>query len=387
MPKPDRLPAAPLIRSRQALFRSGEGGYVMYRIPVLFATSRGILLATCEARQGTGDWTETHVLLRRSVDAGVTWDAPRRLCVTPPDVAPNPVSAEHPDTTRTQGFVHHNCVFLPGAKDTTHAIFGVEYGRMFHRVSTDDGATWSAPSEITAALVPLRRRYPWRVCAAGPGHGLRLRTGRLLAPVWLSLSSGGHGHRPSVVVVLRSDDDGASWRASDLLAVDGDHAADGERVVNPSEATLVEMPDGRVLMSMRSESPAHRRLHMSSADGGATFDHPRFSAALYDAVCAASMVAVGARLLFCAPDPRDAFGIAGEPHARRRLLLSESCDGAVWHALGLIEDGISGYSHLAAHGGRSWCLFESGTCAAAHFHTSELAFAELAIGEPGRAEP
>ncbi|HYE04571.1 MAG TPA: sialidase family protein [Planctomycetota bacterium] len=385
MPKPHPIPARPLIRSRQALFRGGDGGYVMYRIPVLFATARGTLLATCEARQGAGDWTETHVLLRRSVDAGATWDAPRRLCATPADAVRNRVSDEHPDTTRTQGFVHHNCVILPGAGATTHAIFGVEYERMFHRVSSDDGATWGAPIEITAALAPLRRRYPWRVCAAGPGHGLRLRTGRLLVPVWLSVSSGGHGHRPSVVVTLMSDDDGASWRASDLLAVDGDHAVDGARVANPSEATLVEMPDGRVLMSLRSESAPHRRLHLTSADGGVTFDHPRFCDGLYDAVCAASMLPLGGRLLFCAPDPRDAQGRTDEPNARRRLLLSESCDGSAWHPVGLIEGGITGYSHLATHGGRTWCLFESGSRGETHFHTSELALAELAVGEPGAA--
>ncbi len=381
MPQPQTTPAPPLVRSRQALFRSGQGGYLMYRIPVLFATPRGALLATCEARQGGGDWSETHLLMRRSVDRGATWDASRRLCMTPADVVPNPVSAEHPDTTRTGGFVHHNNVFMPGANQNVHAIFGVEYARVFHRLSADDGATWSDPVEITAALAALRRRYPWRVCAAGPGHGLRLRSGRLLAPVWLSLSSGGHGHRPSVVALLISDDDGRSWRASDLLAVDGDHAADGRRVVNPSEAALVELADGRVLMTMRSESAALRRLHAFSDDGGETFGHPRFSDELYDAVCEASMISVGDRLLFCAPDPRDGDG-ASQPFARRHLILSESCDGDAWHRICVIEAGIAGYSHLAAHGGRLWCLFEAGSNGVDHFHISELALVELAIGEP-----
>ena len=52
------------------LFRAGEGGYFMYRIPGIVVTGRGTILAYCEARAGQGDWTPQEVLLRRSVDGG-----------------------------------------------------------------------------------------------------------------------------------------------------------------------------------------------------------------------------------------------------------------------------------------------------------------------------
>src|SRR5690606_5026964 len=72
-----------------------------------------------------------------------------------------------------------------------HALYCHTYARVFAMCSADDGATFSAPVEITAALEAFRERYPWRVIATGPGHGIQLDHGRLVVPVWLSDGSGG----------------------------------------------------------------------------------------------------------------------------------------------------------------------------------------------------
>jgi sialidase-1 len=42
--------------------------------------------------------------------------------------------------------------------------------------STDDGATWSPPADITAET----KRAEWSWYATGPGNGIQLRSGRLL---------------------------------------------------------------------------------------------------------------------------------------------------------------------------------------------------------------
>ena len=36
------------------------------------------------------------------------------------------------------------------------------------------------PVDITASFEPFRARYNWKVIATGPGHGIQLRTGRLI---------------------------------------------------------------------------------------------------------------------------------------------------------------------------------------------------------------
>nr|WP_201723955.1 sialidase family protein [Rhodopirellula sp. SM50] len=55
--------------------------------------------------------------------------------------------------------------------------------------SDDDGVTFSEPTDITAAFEPFRKDYDWHVLATGPGHGIQLRNGRLLVPVWLSTAT------------------------------------------------------------------------------------------------------------------------------------------------------------------------------------------------------
>ena len=95
---------------------------------------------------------------------------------------------------------------LNGAEPgVVHAVFCHDYARVFTRRSADDGATFTEPREITDVFEALRVDYPWRVCATGPGHGLRLRSGRMVVPVWMSDGSGTEfgagklGHRPSSV--------------------------------------------------------------------------------------------------------------------------------------------------------------------------------------------
>lgn len=373
-------------RAERVLFTADSDGYASYRIPVLVATSRGTLLATCEARKAHGgDWHETHVLLRRSTDGGTTWDPPRMVNDLHPSDLRCSARGVEPRTEYTGGLVHGNAVLIPTPGDTVHLIYCVEYHRVFQRISRDDGVTWGPAREITAAFDGLRVRYPFKVCATGPGHGVRRADGTLVIPVWLSLGSGGHGHRPSVVCTLLGADDGAQWRVGGLVAVDGGHDRSGAPLSNPNESALAELPDGRILISMRTESGPKRRLHALSQDGGTTFGQPFFVEALYDAVCEASLLRVGGSLLFSAPDPRDDHGRCdGNPNTRRRLVLARSADGLAWRQLGVIEAGSAGYSHLATHGGRLWCLFEDkARDPAAGFDTGTLTCVELDTSASG----
>jgi len=78
---------------------------------------------------------------------------------------------------------------------TVHFVFCLEYMRAYYMRSADDGLTFSAPREITQAFEGFRANYDWKVLAAGPGHGIRLKNGRLPIPVWISTGTGGHADR------------------------------------------------------------------------------------------------------------------------------------------------------------------------------------------------
>ena len=156
------------------LFTAGDAAYETYRIPGIVVTKKGTLLVYCEARKSAkSDWGHIDVMLRRSTDGGKTFDAPRKI------VDPTPSPAD--DTTV------NNPVAIPDPDSgAVHFVYCINYAHCFYMRSDDDGQTFSKPVDITATLEELRPKYDWKVFATGPGHGIRLKSGRLLIPVWLA---------------------------------------------------------------------------------------------------------------------------------------------------------------------------------------------------------
>ena len=67
------------------LFPANEAGCRRHRIPALVVTTKGTVLAFCEARRRTGaDDDEIDIVLKRSFDNGKTW-SDRQIVVTDGD--------------------------------------------------------------------------------------------------------------------------------------------------------------------------------------------------------------------------------------------------------------------------------------------------------------
>src|SRR3954447_4127513 len=87
------LPCSAAEPEKIDLFRAGEGGYKLYRIPGVVVTKAGTVLAYCEARKSDrGDWGTIDVLLRRSTDGGKTWGDPQKVADVPGPKEKNPVA-------------------------------------------------------------------------------------------------------------------------------------------------------------------------------------------------------------------------------------------------------------------------------------------------------
>lgn len=320
------------------VFESGTFDCHTFRIPALVRTGAGTLLAFAEGRRnGAGDSGDIDLLVRRSVDEGESWSDPVVVLSHGSDTAGNPC----PVVDRTSGDVVLLSTRNGGTTTEREILRGTvawqDSRRVFVQRSSDDGVTWSEPTEITEDV----KLPSWRWYATGPGHAIALRhgrfAGRLVAPANHSvpgLAPGSYGAH-----LLLSDDGGFHWR---IGAVDP-----GTRGwVNPNESMAAELPTGEILVNARDQhgrNPANRAQAWSQ-DGGETFAEP-FSPRpdLHAPVVQGSLLSVGDVLFFASP---------ADPGKRVRMTVRVSKDGRGWWPAREISSLPAGYSDLVPMGGR-----------------------------------
>lgn len=328
------------------VFVSGRDGYHTYRIPALVVTTNGTLLAFCEGRKyGPGDSGKIDLLLKRSTDVGQTWSPQTVVRSDDQNVCGNPAPVVDQDTgviwllmTWNLGSDQEKQISGGTSKDTR---------RVFVTHSSDDGLTWAAPTEITAAV----KKPEWRWYATGPVNGIQLTRskykGRLVIPANHS-ELGREGGQASRAHVIFSDDHGKTWQLG------------GVEDEKTNESTVVERLDGSLLQNMRSYRGNHLRAVSLSHDGGLTWPKMWFDTALIEPVCQASLLrctwpAVGemGRILFANPASTK----------RENLTLRLSYDeGATWPVSRTLYAGPSAYSCLAMLPQKNIaCLFECGS--------------------------
>ena len=326
------------------LFVARQGGYRRYRIPALVVSVRGTILAFCEARRHTGeDHDEIDILLRRSTDGGRTWEA-SQLVVTDGDrTCGNPC----PVVDRQTG-----TIILPFCKDSQ---------QVFITLSEDDGITWSEPEEITESV----KDPAWSFLGTGPGHGIQLRSGRLLIPCWSDSSPGPVTWRnpsPSIGKIqssfaIYSDDGGRTWERGEEMTED---ASD--------ECAVVELEDGSVYMNMRSRQDRRCRAFARSADEGRTWSTVEYDPTLPEPSCQGSLVRLDER--------RVALSHPSNTRARTHLTIRLSSDEChTWPVARIVDSGFAAYSDLAVSQRHVLCLYEAesyGSLVLARFSTDWL---------------
>jgi sialidase-1 len=350
------------------VFESGKEDYALYRIPGIVVTAKGTVLAYCEARKtGKSDWDRIDVMMRRSTDGGKTWAPQKNIITLDGKFEKNPVAVAQKLGKPDEITINNPVAIADRKTGSVHFVYCVEYSRCFYMRSDDDGASFSKPVEITSAFEKMRADYPWKVIATGPAHGIQLKNGRLLVPIWLSTGSGGHGHRPSVVSTLFSVDNGQTWACGEIAA----NATDP--LTNPNETVAIQLADGRVMLNIRSESPPNRRALSYSADGATKWTKPVFHEQLLEPVCMASMIRLSEspasdrnRILFSNPDNLELAKGTPKPGSnrdRKNVSIKMSTDeGQSWPVSKSIEPEFSGYSDLAvAADGTILCIYERGS--------------------------
>ena len=328
------------------VFPAGMNGIALYRIPGIVATTKGTVLAYCEARKNArSDWGEIEVHLRRSTDDGKTWNAPQHIAHDGSRIEGNPNKKNGGEREQT---VNNPVAIVNRETGAIEFLYCINYARCFSMRSTDDGLTWSKPIEITDAFVQFREKYDWKVIATGPGHGIQLESGRLVVPVWIAYGKLGD-HHPSAVGTITSDDHGETWQAGDLAVPNEGEFGD------PNETILTELSDGRVMLVSRSVSKPNRKLISLSPDGARNWSAPFFHEQLWEPVCMASIIAhpsAPGTLIFSNPHSlsRDQDGKeipAGRGRRENLSIKLSRDDGKTWPTSKTLEPGPSAYSDLA----------------------------------------
>lgn len=256
------VPEAPEAGCREVLLRSvclykpGDYGSNFWRIPALLQLSDGTLLAVNDKRNVTEEDLpgEIDVVCRYSTDNGSTWSEMQYIA-------------------RNQGYYHGYgdpglaeledgtviCTFTGGERLSRSTEENPQ--RSFYSLSRDHGRSWSEPVEITKTIWgsnpenPYCKRYHSSFSTSG--NSLVLRSGPHKGRMLVANVAAWGGWFEFANHAIYTDDGGQTWHVSDLA---NDAPAD--------EAKMVELKDGRILMSIRNKG---KRIRAYSEDGGHTW--------------------------------------------------------------------------------------------------------------------
>jgi sialidase-1 len=228
-----------------------------FRLPAVVKTSRDVLLAFAERRNknNCADHGAFDVVMRRSTDNGVTWQASKTVLAGAAGAA---LQGNATVVADSAGPVFLFTTSEPTAGQATPRTPKVQ-------VSQDDGQTWSAPKDLSGVVKAPAGAGDW--FATGPGHGIQLtrgdHAGRLVVPVYFAV-----GGQQSVRLIY-SDDHGAGWNIGATATYD-------TSVLKLGEQTLVERTDGSILVIARNgavpdQTSVHGLARAISTDGGLTF--------------------------------------------------------------------------------------------------------------------
>ncbi|WP_329377648.1 golvesin C-terminal-like domain-containing protein [Streptomyces sp. NBC_01716] len=333
------LPAAPdrhgSFFHEQTLWDSVDGPLVNYHVHALAVLPDDTILAVTEGRHEVCDAGPRDLLLRRSTDGGRTWEASRALVTSADgDSWGNPALVVDRETREVFLF------YMLSLRLPENTSCSGDSGDLYVISSRDSGRTWGEVRNLAGLFDGFP--YNWALHGPGPGHGLQLKSGRLLLNCSHRRVIVGNtvAERYYGVAPICSDDHGATWRATGEVPV---------QVKYPiNEARMVQRSDGTVLVNGRAAAGGEgQRIVSVSSDDGTTWSQPAFDGGTgsFNAVDAGLLRYSGGpgsrdtdRVLFSRPDSP----------VRYNMTVSVSYDeGISYRYRRVINENRSFYSDLA----------------------------------------
>lgn len=301
--------ASDALECRSLVFSGPDSISKFYRIPALATLPDGTIIAMADRRLETNADLPGNidVVCRRSTDGGRTWSDVIEVAVHDQGGGyGDPALGLDRQGNLVAVFTHGNGLWqsVPG----NHATICTSR-------STDGGLTWSAPVDVTPGLfsqTPGQAPVTAITAFATSGRILTARDGSMWFVLVVRPDETKWG--PLHAVACRSTDGGRTWKAMPKAA---DTYAD--------ESKLLELPGGKLLMSIRNRNKGYRKFSVST-DRGRTWSEPVESTTLPDPACNGDIIAL--------PDGTLIHSINNSHTDREKITLFASNDlGATWRPI------------------------------------------------------
>lgn len=280
------------------VFTSGEEGNKSYRIPAIIGLPNGDLLAFCEGRRnGSGDFGDINIVLKRSHDKGKSWGALQTVVDYDTLQAGNPapvVDLLDPAYPKGRIFLFYNT----GNNHEGEVRKGNGLREVFYITSTDGGASWSAPENITTQVHrPLQPQLnpaynfkeDWRSYANTPGHAMQYTGGKFKGRIFVAANHTAGGPQPHF----------SDYKAHGFFTADHGKTfglSEDVPVAGGNEAIAAPLSGNRLMFNARNQRGDRKeRIVATSSDGGSTWDTAYFDPQLPDPVCQGSILPVGVK--------------------------------------------------------------------------------------------
>ena len=246
--------------------------YACFRIPTLLRTNDAVLAFAEGRRGGCGDQGDVRIVQRVSRDGGLTF---------------GPIVQVLHEAGHTIG--NPSPIFDSRSGEIV-MLYARDDNELFVTSSRDGGATWAAPTNVTAALKPNPDPEAW--VATGPPGGVQLPSGRLVTAAYYNRAD-----QQTRAYAVFSDDGGRTWERGADVEPD---STPGRQVWGGGESQVVPFGGGEGLaMLIRARTLAkgvgdvgHNHALAFSTDGGATFSNST-RMAIETVYCEGSLAAAG----------------------------------------------------------------------------------------------
>lgn len=371
------LPAEGAGPETTTVFEAKADGFAAIRIPAVVVTNTGTVLAFAEGRAAAADQSRNKLVLKRSTDGGKSWGAMAVIADGGDRSLNNPCALVERRTGQVLVMFQSYPAGVTERSERIRPGFeGIDIVRNLLITSNDDGATWSAPRDVTRQT---KRGHPVTTIASGPGVGIQLRRGRHAGRLVFPMNEGPFG-RWNIYAVY-SDDRGATWQLGEAAPGGMTQDNSGGHVSTVNEAQIVELADGTIRCNARRWAGQAVRKTCVSRDGGQSWSPVQDVPDLADPGCMASVC----RLADSNDGPKSCLAYSGPLGGRRQngtVCLSHD-EGQTWPTRRTLVPGFFGYSCLVAlPGGTIGCLYEATP-------SDRIAFARLTLGwlTDGRETP